>query len=126
MRIKSLFLISMVLIFFASCTKDIKQPTVITQNNTVKFSTDIYPIFTTKGCVDCHDATASSGNLSLTGTASEVRGKLITRGAVVPGNSANSPLYTKFANGGVHNGNSFTTTQLTNVKSWIDLGALDN
>ncbi len=125
MKTKLLLFIAIAAVGLASCTKDIVEPkvVVITPNASAQFSTDIYPIFTNYSCTTCH---GSSGGLTLTGTASVVRGNLISSGAVVPNSSATSLLFIKFNNGGTHNGKTMTSTEISNIKGWIDSGALDN
>jgi len=125
MRIKILFLISIILVMLQSCTKDVIQPTIVPVNTSVKFSTDVFTIFANHGCTACHTASAPKGNLTLVGTSSTVRTNLLVN-AVVAGNSSTSLLYTKFANGTSHNGLSLSATEVGNIKSWIDLGAKDN
>lgn len=122
MKFKILILIVCVVTILGSCTKDIIKPTVIPVNTSVKFSTDVFPIFAAHSCTGCHGA---AGGLSLSGTPSDVRTNLLVK-AVVAGNSASSTLFSNFANGASHKGISITPSEVTNIKSWIDLGALDN
>lgn len=89
--------------------------------NGISFSTDVYPIFATYSCTDCHD---DGNDLNLVGTASQVRINLLVA-AVVPNSSASSLLYTKF-HGATHKGKTLSNTEVTNIKVWIDAGALDN
>ena len=126
MKIKILCLVSVVLVMLVSCTKDVMQPTVVPTNTSVKFSTDVYPVFSKYSCTGCHSAASPASGLSLEGTPSTVRTNLLTTNAVVPSSSATSPLYEKFANSGIHNGLSMTPAEVGNIKSWIDLGALNN
>ena len=129
MKIKILFFICVVVVLglFVSCTKDTMVPNVAPATPTdttitIKFSSDIYPIFTNYSCTACH---GMSGGLTLTGTPSVVRTNLITSGAVVPNSSVTSRLYTNF-NGKSHNGKTLTTKEVTNIKTWIDKGAPNN
>ena len=126
MKTKTLIFIAMIFVGFASCTKDIIEPkvTVVTPNAAAKFSTDVYPLFANYNCTVCH-SDAGAGGLSLTGAASVVRTKLLTSGAVIPNSSATSILFIKF-NGVSHNGKTLTSTEVSNMKGWIDSGALDN
>ena len=126
MKIKILLLIGLVFVMLQSCTKDSIQPTIVPVNTSVKFSTDVYPIFANHGCTACHGASSPSAGLTLAATASTVRTNLITVGAVVASNSASSKLYSKFANGATHSGLSLSAVEVGNIKSWIDLGALAN
>lgn len=126
MKIRVLFLIGFVFVMFQSCTKDVIEPTIVPVNTSVKFSTDVYPIFANHGCTACHGASSPSAGLTLAATASTVRTNLITVGAVVASNSASSKLYSKFANGATHSGLSLSAVEVGNIKSWIDLGALAN
>ncbi len=123
MKIRVLFLIAFIFVILGSCTKDTIEPkvTVIVPNPNAKFSTDVYPIFTKYNCTGCH---GTAGGLTLTGTPSAVRANLLVD-AVVPNSSATSILFLKF-NGASHQGKSLTSTELTNLKGWIDTGALDN
>ena len=123
MKMKILILGVFIIAILGSCKKDTIQPTVVPVNTSVKFSTDVYPLFSAHSCTGCH-GTASSTGLDLTGTPSSVRTNLLLN-AVVAGNSATSLFYTNFSGAG-HKGISLTTAELSNVKSWIDLGALDN
>ncbi|MEI8201471.1 MAG: hypothetical protein WCH34_00550 [Bacteroidota bacterium] len=126
MKTKILFYIAFLAFIFGSCTKDIMEPkvTVITPNASAKFSTDVYPVFSTYSCTTCH---GTSGGLTLSGTPSTVRTNLLVN-AVIPSNSAASLLFIKFngANNGTHNGKTLTATEVSNIKGWIDSGALDN
>ncbi|NVN93688.1 MAG: hypothetical protein HXX18_00250 [Bacteroidetes bacterium] len=120
---KILILGVFIIAILGSCKKDTIQPTVIPVNTTVKFSTDVYPLIATHNCTMCHGSGSSTG-LDLSGNYSAVRTNLLVN-AVVAGNSATSLFYTNFSGAG-HKGISLTTVELSNVKSWIDLGALDN
>jgi hypothetical protein len=122
MKNKFLFLIVIVFTMAVSCTKDTLVPPVkVPVNTSVKFSTDVYPIFSAHSCTGCH---GTAGGLTLSGTPSAVRANLLVS-VVIPNSSATSILYTTFY-GASHKGISMTTTELNNLKSWIDLGALDN
>jgi hypothetical protein len=121
MKMKILILGVFIIAILGSCKKDTIQPTVVPVNTSVKFSTDVYPLFSAHSCTGCH---GTAGNLSLSGTPSAVRTNLLVN-SVVAGNSASSLLYTNFSGSG-HKGISITSAELSNVKSWIDLGALDN
>jgi len=124
MKIKVLFLIAIIFVILGSCTKDIIEPKVtpIVPNTNAKFSSDVYPVFATNNCTGCH---GTAGGLALTGAASVVRTNLLTAGAVVANSSATSPLYLKFKSSS-HMGKSLTSTEISNIKGWIDNGALDN
>jgi hypothetical protein len=124
MKIKLLILIAFVFVTIASCTKDIIEPKlapVIPPNTSAKFSTDVYPIFANNSCTGCH---GGAGGLTLTGTPSAVRANLLLS-AVIPNSSVTSKLYT-FFNGTSHKNKSLTTSEVSNIKGWIDSGALDN
>jgi hypothetical protein len=125
MKIKVLFLIAFIFIAITSCTKDTKEPFYVpfVPPTDFGFAKDVYPIFGGgHGCTGCH---GTAGGLSLSGTATVVRTNLINTGAVVPNNSSASKLYTNF-NGTSHKNISLTSTELANVKYWIDSGAKDN
>ncbi|NVO02152.1 MAG: hypothetical protein HXX09_05565 [Bacteroidetes bacterium] len=131
----SCILIVAITIFIASCNKDTVIPNKVVSVPTpasVKFSTDVYPIFATYACTDCHSiAGGSAGGLNYDGTPSATRLSLLNDGldpipAVTPSNSANSLLYNYFSGGASHHGLVMTATEITNVKGWIDQGALDN
>lgn len=126
MKIRNLFFVSIIVCIglFASCTKDTIEKTVVSTDTTVviKFSTDIYPLFASNSCLECHD---NFGDLNLSGTPSVVRNNLISFGSVIPNNAATSTLYSYF-NGTSHEGKTFTKTEVSNIKTWIDSGALDN
>ena len=122
MKMKILILIVFGFAILGSCTKDTIKPTVIPVNTNVKFSTDVYPIFSAQSCTGCH---GTAGGLTLTGTPSAVRTNLLLA-AVIPGSSSTSKLYTFFANGASHKAISLPAVSVSNIKSWIDSGALDN
>ncbi|MFZ4400577.1 MAG: hypothetical protein ACOYO1_11120 [Bacteroidales bacterium] len=125
MKIKVLSLIAVIFVVVASCTKDTIEPKKVipvVPNLSSKFSTDVYPVFAANSCTACH---GGAGGLSLSGTASVVRTNLLTTGAVVANSSATSKLYTYFKSTS-HNGKTFTATEVSNIKGWIDAGALDN
>ncbi|MCX6230074.1 MAG: hypothetical protein NTZ33_00900 [Bacteroidetes bacterium] len=127
MKIKVLFLIAFIFIAFTSCTKDTKMPNYVPNVPYVPptdfgFAKDVYPLFASHSCPGCH---GTSGGLTLSGTASVVRTNLITVGAVIPNNSSGSKLYSNF-NGTSHKNISLTSTELKNIKYWIDSGAKDN
>ncbi len=124
MKIKALLLIASIFVILGSCTKDVLEPkiVVVVPNTSAAFSTDVYPIFASNGCTVCHP---SAGGLSLTGGAAAARTSLIAVGAVIANSSATSPLYTKFK-GVSHNGKTLNTTELSNIKGWIDGGAKAN
>jgi hypothetical protein len=124
MKIKVLFLIAFIFIAITSCTKDTIEPIVTPPNTSSTFSGNVFPIFAAHSCTGCH-ATGGAGGLNLSGTPSSVRTNLITLGSVVANSSATSKLYTNF-NGTSHKGISMTTTELSNIKGWIDSGAKDN
>jgi hypothetical protein len=130
----SCILIVAIAFVIASCNKDTVTPyKVVTIPTTVslKFSTEVYPIFATYLCTDCHSATGLAGGLNYEGTPSQARLSLLNDGqdpipAVTPSNSANSLLYTYFSGGATHNGLTLNVTEISNIKGWIDQGALDN
>ncbi len=130
MKIKILFFIFSIFFIVESCTKDSIEVIItppLPVNTSVKFSTDVYPIFANHGCTACHNPSGSAGSyVILSGNASVVRGNLLSSGAVVANNPTGSKLYTKFANGTAHNGLTLSTNEQNNIKSWINLGALDN
>lgn len=82
---------------------------------------DVSPLVASK-CLTCH-ATAD-----MTGLAMDTYADIMAGGkegpVVVPGNSADSVLYTIQAAGG-HPG-QFTDEELATVKAWIDTGAVEN
>ncbi len=125
MKKKFLLLITFISVIIGACTKDIVEPnyTPVVPNTNAKFSTDVYPLFASNGCTACH---GTSGGLDLNGTASVVRGNLITKGSVKPSQASTSKLYFYFNNNASHNGKTFTSVQEGNIKGWIDAGALDN
>lgn len=82
---------------------------------------DVAPLFQAK-CGVCH------GTADLTGLALDTYANALTGGkngaVIVPGDSANSVLYTLQAAGG-HPG-TFTPEELAIVQAWIDAGAVEN
>ena len=131
----SYILIVAITIFIAGCNKDTVIPNKVVSVPTptsVKFSTDVYPIFATYLCTDCHSATGLAGGLNYEGTPSATILSLLNDGqdpttpAVTPSNSANSLLYIYFSGGSSHNGLVLNATEISNIKGWIDQGALDN
>jgi cytochrome b subunit of formate dehydrogenase len=85
------------------------------------WDTDISPLSSQK-CLMCHGATASGG-LNLSTYADAMKG-----GATGPiftsGDSANSPIITKFE-GGKHPYAVLSPEELTQIKAWIDTGMLE-
>ena len=125
MKTKNLLYIAFIFIVLSSCTKDVKEPFVTPPtpiDASIKFSSDVYPIFTTYACVGCH---GNSGGLTLSGTPSAVRANLLVN-AVIPNNSATSKLFLNFNGGATHHTKTITATEVANIRSWIDSGALDN
>ena len=81
---------------------------------------DVAPMFQEK-CLTCH-ATADMTGLALDNYANLMAGGKDGE-VVVPGDSANSMIYTLQAAGG-HPG-TFTAEELATLKAWIDAGAMD-
>jgi hypothetical protein len=92
---------------------------------TVKFSTDIAPLLTAKGCVGCH---GSSGGLSVASVAS-----LLTGGshgpAIVAGKADSSNLVLKlrttppFGSRMPQGGPYLSTAEIKKFEDWINAGA---
>ncbi|MCF7903372.1 MAG: choice-of-anchor D domain-containing protein, partial [Candidatus Marinimicrobia bacterium] len=99
----------------------------------VSFSNDIQPIFNS-ACVSCH-----GGNGGLFLTAGNAYGNLVNVTSsgyapavrVKPGDTANSVLYGKIFNTGQFGqkmppDSDLSTAQKTNIRQWIEQGALNN
>lgn len=94
----------------------------------VKFSSDIQPLLTDKGCVGCH---GGSGGLTVTTVAS-----LLTGGnngpAIVPGNADSSIIILKlrpsppFGSRMPASGSYLTTPEIKKFEDWINAGAKNN
>jgi hypothetical protein len=124
MKKKFLLLITFISVIIGSCTKDVVEPnyTPIVPNTNAKFSTDVYPLFASNSCTSCH---GTSGGLDLSGAIATVRTNLLTVGSVKPNQASTSKLYYYF-NNATHQGKALNATQISNIKGWIDAGALDN
>jgi hypothetical protein len=88
----------------------------------VDFVKDVQPILT-RFCVECHGEKKQKGGLRLDSRAAALRD-----GAVVPGNSADSPLIRRVAGLGDEGrmppkGAGLTSRQIALVRAWIDQGA---
>ncbi|MFC0875723.1 hypothetical protein ACE01N_03970 [Saccharicrinis sp. FJH2] len=86
----------------------------------VSFSADIEPIFTTQSCTNCHPS-MKKPDLSA-GNAYE---SIMDLGLVNTSNPAESELYTKPSPDGSH-GAKYTSAQAKLVLAWIEQGAKNN
>ncbi|NUN69777.1 MAG: hypothetical protein HUU02_08720 [Bacteroidetes bacterium] len=94
----------------------------------VKFSTDIVPLLTSKGCIGCH---GGSGGLTVTSVAS-----LLTGGnngpAIVPGKADSSNIVLKlrtpppFGQRMPQGGPYLNTAEIKKFEDWINAGAKNN
>ena len=126
MKIKVLILIAFVFVVLTSCTKDTivpKKVVPVVANTSASFSKDVFPVFAKYSCLVCHSS--GMGGLTLTTSATTTRANLLSSNAVIPNSSATSKLYTYF-NGASHSTKTLTTTEVSNIKGWIDAGAKDN
>lgn len=121
--------VATIVLFSIGCSKDDPGPTGPPPNpDSVSFSSDVLPLFNSKGCVTCH---GGSGGLTVTSVAA-----LMTGGdhgpAIVAGNAdgsiliqklnANPPFGARMPQGGPF----LSTTEIDLIKRWINQGALNN
>jgi len=110
----------LVLSALAACKYATIVPDVPPADQTVYFSTDLQPTFTSN-CASCHKSGGPKPDL----TAGNSYQSIITNNQVVPGNADNSILYQKIISGGSMS--AFSNSQFTGlVKNWINQGAKDN
>jgi hypothetical protein len=81
----------------------------------------IGPLFTQK-CLMCHGA-AATGGLNLSTFADAMKGGA-SGAIIIPGDAANSLIITKFE-GNKHPSATLPPDELTQIKTWIDAGALE-
>ncbi len=89
---------------------------VIIPDTPVDFVTEIEPIFTSVGCIACHD-----GKIMYSLLPGKAYTSLISRNLVDTANPANSKILTKISGG--HNNKSFTATQSGLILKWVTEGA---
>jgi hypothetical protein len=89
---------------------------VVIPDTPVDFATEIEPIFTTVGCISCHD-----GSMVFSLAAGKAYSNLISRNLVDITTPANSKILTKIAAG--HNNKSFSATQSALILKWVTEGA---
>ncbi len=114
-----------------------------TAQSNVDYTTQVYPIFSSAGCLSgyCHGASGSSEGLTMGGDATTVYSNIVdvasncgTLDYIEPGDPSTSHLYlkctTSFSCGGSRmprNGTSYFTTnadELETIRVWIEEGAL--
>jgi hypothetical protein len=111
---------------FTSCSKEyvIPEPIEVVDPNepidSVYYSVDIQPFFDAKCNSSCHNPAM----LDLRSSASY--NELIAGGYIDIALPTNSLLYTKINTGGSMNSFGVTSTEITNVRKWIEQGALNN
>lgn len=119
-KLLKIVLVSSITLLFFSCyydefPEDI--PVDIPPGTEVSFSEDITPIFVTYNCSQCHNASGQNPDLTPGSEYSNLVPAYVTAG-----NSADSKLYTKLADG--HR--SVDATSLAFIELWINDGAANN
>ena len=120
-------LLGIILILITSCTEIFKTEIDIADcsNSDVEcsYSESIQPIFTLN-CTNCHNASQSSGGLSL-----ESHNALMVNNVIVPGDSLNSKLWEMLSGETLPimppSGN-LDDSSIHMIAKWIQAGALDN
>jgi hypothetical protein len=109
--------ITVLIIAFSSCEKNIYTPPQVNTADTIHFSTQVQPIFNAS-CVSCHGATKAPDLREGKSYAALTKGGYITP----PGET--SKLYTKMI--GADHAPRSTDTDKQTVLIWINQGALNN
>lgn len=91
---------------------------ITTENQTPSFSVLNAAVFQAK-CAICHTPGGSSSSYNMTSYAEIMQ-------MVVAGNADASELYKQVSTGAMPPSGALTTTQISQIKSWIDGGALNN
>lgn len=116
-RILKITLLLFVAVFMASCEYEFIEPIPPeVSTDTIHFTT-ITPIFENTSCTDCHN----SGSFDL--TAANAYNTIMNNNFAVPGEPANSLIYTKPS--GSHFAN-YSAGDADLIYNWILQGALNN
>ncbi len=122
-KIKVLISVFSFIVLFSCEKKSIefeKTITPINNTDTIHFTADIIPIFTSK-CAGCHGLGGQNPVLD-----AAVAYQNIMNGYVVAGSPSTSPLYLKLStSGSSHEGRSSATEQ-GKISQWISQGAKNN
>ena len=120
-------LLGIILILITSCTEIFKTEIDIADcsNSDVEcsYSESIQPIFTLN-CTNCHNASQSSGGLSL-----ESYNALMVNNVIVPGDSLNSKLWEMLSGETLPimpPSGKLDDSSIYMIAKWIQAGALDN
>lgn len=129
MRFRFLFITAIITLTFLSSCDDQGDPVSGNQTNTeVKFSSDIQPLLSSKGCAGCH---GNNGGLSVASVASLLTGGLHGP-AIVPGKADSSIIILKLrgtASFGARmpqGGTPLSTAEIKVFEDWINQGAKNN
>ena len=119
-KLLKIVLVSSITLLFFSCYYD-EFPKVIDipKDQVISFSNDITPIFENYNCVQCHNASGSSPDL----TAGDEYSNLVPA-YVTSGNSNSSKLYTQLNGSVIHL--SVDVNELNLIEKWINDGAENN
>lgn len=115
-----------VVVLFSSCENTYITPVIvhvppINSKDTVKFSKDIEPLFTTYGCVGCHN-----GSFEFDLRAGHAYNSLKTNN-LIDTPAVTSHLMIRLNISPPHNGtDKFTTDQKQKISKWINDGAKNN
>jgi len=110
-------------LFFVSCQYDFVELETINPTDSVSFATQIEPVFTSEGCIACHNTGGTAPDL----TSGNAYDDIIAVGSVDTGNPETSKLY-DFLNpaSSDHSWKKLTETQVQLILIWIQQGALNN
>ena len=90
--------------------------------DTVRFATEIEPIFESSSCTNCH-----TGSFFLVLTAGNAHASIMDNGAAVPLDPESSSIYTyPHPASGTHNTKYSSVDEANAIYTWIAQGALDN
>ncbi len=123
--IKSICILT--ILYLSSCSYKFNDPEngpIINPADTVKFSTQITPIFSTNNnCTTCHKTGGTSPDLSATNAFAQ----LTSLGLIDNGNAANSKIYSYVEpNATTHSWKHYTSSEAQIVLLWLTQGAKNN
>src|SRR5690349_5205382 len=89
------------------------------------FSREVAPIFT-RSCLSCHSTAQPMSQLDLSTRTAALKGGQKSGAAIIPGDSARSPLYRRLTGQdkpAMPLGGKLTDSEITIIRNWIDSGA---
>jgi len=114
------------MLFFGSCTYkyNIKESgVIINPTDTVKFATQVVPIFSDATCISCHKSGSTRPDLSASAAYSEIT----SMGLLNLTDPAQSKLYQHpLASTSTHSWKKYTDNQAAIILMWITQGAKNN